>query len=204
MSRKKDIEIEVTDSENESAGGDSPEQEESPETNGSASETESAEQAPEPTEEEKLRARVAELEDKHLRTIAEFENYRKRQARQYEELVRTANDRVLIDLLEIVDNLERALDHAGKSEGNDGIRSGTEMILNQMKALLARYDVTPVESLGHSFDPNLHEALMQVDSDEYEEGMVAVEITRGYKRGDRVLRHARVGVSTGKAPSDPE
>ena len=204
MSRKKDIEIEVTDSENETAGGDSPEQEESPETNGTASETESAEQAPEQTEEEKLRARVAELEDKHLRTIAEFENYRKRQARQYDELVRTANDRVLTDLLEIVDNLERALDHAGKSEGNDGIRSGTEMILNQMKALLGRYDVTPIESLGRSFDPNLHEALMQVDSDEYDEGTVAVEITRGYKRGDRVLRHARVGVSTGKAPSEPE
>lgn len=198
MSRKKDIEIEVTDSENETAGSDSPE------ANGSASEAGPAEQAPEPTDEEKLRARVAELEDKHLRTVAEFENYRKRQARQYDELVRTANDRVLIDLLEIVDNLERALDHAGKSEGNDGIRSGTEMILNQMKALLARYDVTPIESLGHSFDPNLHEALMQVDSDEYEEGMVAVEISRGYKRGNRVLRHARVGVSTGKAPSEPE
>jgi molecular chaperone GrpE len=150
-----------------------------------------------------LEAKVEELEDQRLRAIAELDNYRKRMARQFDELVRSSNDRLLAEFLEIVDNFERALEHArnGKSEGdanNEALLEGTELIYSQMKSLLERYGVTPIDSVGKPFDPNLHEALMQVESDEYDDGIVAQEVTRGYMIGDRVLRHARVAVSKGK------
>jgi len=195
MTRKKDIEVEITDSEKETA-----ETNPADDTNGDniAKEIDSV------TEEERLKDRINELEDRLLRNAAEFDNYKKRQARLYEDMVRTANDRVLSDLLEIVDNLERAVEHAAadNNDANDGLRRGAELILTQMKDLLTRYEVTPIEALGKPFDPNLHEALMQVQSDEYDEGIVAMEINKGYKRGDRVIRHARVGVSTGPAQAE--
>ena len=73
------------------------------------------------------------------------------------------------------------------------------MIFSQLNDLLSRYDVRPIEAIGKPFDPSLHEALMQVDSDEYDEGIVALEIGKGYRAGDRVLRYAKVGVSRGKS-----
>ncbi len=194
MTRKKDIEVEITDSEEQQA-------EPKPAEDIDAEITAADEAAEAASEEDRLKARAAELEDRLLRAAADFDNYKKRQARLYEEMVRTANDRLLGDLLEIVDNLERAVEHAAASgdNGNDAVRKGAELILSQMKDLLARYDVTPIESLGKPFDPNLHDALMQIQSDEYDDGIVALEVSRGYKRGDRVIRHARVGVSTGPA-----
>jgi molecular chaperone GrpE len=191
MTRKKETEIEIHDSEEARQPASDGEQ-----SNGN---NEPAEKL---SEEEKLRQELNELEDRLLRTVAEFDNYKKRQARQYEDTVRRAADRVLADLLEISDNLGRALEHGEGGNSVESLRQGTEMIHNQMQDLLARYGVTPIEALGRPFDPNLHEALMRVASDEYEEGMVALEISKGYKRGDHVLRHARVGVSSG--PSEPD
>lgn len=153
------------------------------------------------SEEEKLRVKCEEVEDKYLRLAAEFENFRKRMARQHEEIVRTANDHILFDLLEVVDSFERALEHSDNSD-YDSYRKGTELILNQLKDLLARREVTPIEAVGNTFDPNLHEAMMQVPSDEHDEGTVAVEISRGYRQGSRVLRHSKVGVSKGKVKAE--
>lgn len=155
----------------------------------------------EPSEEEKLRVKCEEVEDKYLRLAAEFENFKKRMARQREELVRSANDSILFDLLEVVDSFERALEHSDNSD-YDSYRKGTELILNQLKDLLARREVTPIEAIGNTFDPNLHEAMMQVPSDEHDEGTVAVEISRGYRQGSRVLRHSKVGVSKGKVTAE--
>ena len=200
MTRKKDIEVEINDLENDAAETEPSDTETATDTT-QPTENKADEQSPaaEVSEEERLRARVAELEDRLLRAAADFDNYKKRQARMYEEMIRNGNDRVLADLLEIVDNFERAIEHASSTgdNGNDAVRKGAELILTQMKDLLARYDVTPIESLGKPFDPNLHEALMQVESNDYDEGVIALEINRGYKRGDRVIRHARVGVSSG-------
>ncbi len=145
-----------------------------------------------------LRRRVAELEDRLLRAAADFDNYRKRTARQYEEMEKAAADRVLTDLLDIVDNFRRALDNAGDTADGDPFRQGIAMIYEQMNALLARHGVQPIEALGRPFDPNLHDALMQMASEEHGEGTVAMVMSPGYRRGDRVLRHAKVGVSTGK------
>ena len=175
------------------------EEKETQETNEEAVET--AEATEELTEEEQLRRQVQELEDKLLRTAAEFDNYKKRTARRYDEMIRSAADSVLLELLGIVDNFERALEHSNDKADSGALRQGTEMIYNQMRGLLDKYDVRPIEAVGQPFDPSLHDAMMQVDTDEYDEGVVAMEMSKGYRCGDRVLRHSKVGVSTGKASS---
>jgi len=149
-----------------------------------------------------LRTQVAELEDKLLRMAAEFDNYRKRISRQYEDMVRSANDSLIMELLEVVDNFERALNHTKGDTDFDSFYKGTELILNQMTDLLHKHEITPIEAVGKPFDPNLHEAMMQIESDEYGEGVVAMEMARGYRQGQRVIRHSKVGVSAGKKQSD--
>jgi len=151
-----------------------------------------------------LEAKVAELEDQRLRALADLDNYRKRMARQFDEVVRYANDRILGELLDVADNFERAIAHTNDQGEVDAARlaalkQGTELIYGQLRGLLERYDVKPFESLGRPFDPKHHDALAQIDSDKYEEGIVAAEINRGYMIGERVLRHARVAVSRGSA-----
>ena len=157
---------------------------------------------------QELQAKVAELEDQRLRALAELDNSRKRMARQIDELVRFANDRLLLELLDVVDNFERALKHVEENGavgdgGLSALRSGTELIYSQMTGLLARYEVKPLESIGRRFDPKYHEALVHAESDQFDEGMVTAEINKGYTVGDRVLRHARVVVSKGK-PQPPK
>ena len=157
----------------------------------------------EPNEEEKLKQHIEELEDKHLRLAAEFDNYKKRMARQYEETMRSANDRILLELLEVVDNFERALNHENDNTDLKTFRKGAELIFSQMTTLLDKYEVKAIEALGKPFDPYLHEAVMPIESEDYPEGVVAVEVSKGYLQGDRVLRHSKVGVSKGK-PKDKE
>ncbi len=161
------------------------------------------EPVPEIPEEERLRARVAELEEQKLLAMADLDNYRKRMARQFDEVIRNANEKLMGDFLDVLDNFERALQHSadgGEGEDNNAgaFRKGTELIYNQMNDLLGKYNVRPIDALGKPFDPNHHEAMMQVESEEYDEGVVALEIGKGYMMGDRVLRFAKVGVSTGK------
>lgn len=163
---------------------------------------EQAVQPEELCEEDRLRQQVAELEDKLLRTAAEFDNYKKRIARQYDDMVRSANDALLLELLSVIDNFERALEHTGENSDLESFYRGVELILNQMRDLLQKYNITPIEAVGQPFDPNLHEAVLQLESEEFEEGVVAVEIARGYRQGQRVIRHTRVGVSAGKKQDD--
>jgi molecular chaperone GrpE len=154
------------------------------------------------TEEEELKQQVAQLEDKLLRTAAEFDNYKKRMARRYDEMIRSSTDDVLLELLGVIDNFERALEHSNGKTDFEGLRKGMEMIYNQLLSLLTKYNVTSIKAVGQPFDPGLHDAMMQVDSDEYPDGIVATEMSKGYRSGDRVLRHSKVGVSTGKAASE--
>ena len=150
------------------------------------------------SEEEKLRARVEELEDKLLRLAAEFDNYKKRIARQYDDMARAAGDRIFLELLEVVDNFERALQHGNENSDAESFRKGTELIFSQLMALLEKHGVRPIEAVGKPFDPNVHEAMMQVESQDYPDGIVAVEMSKGYTQDKRVLRHSKVGVSKGK------
>ena len=208
MPDKEQADAEITDSEvqqKESTERETPAETgepsaDAPEDTQAAEETQPEE---EPCQEEKLKARVEELEDKFLRTAADFDNYTKRTARQYEELIRAANDKLFIELLDVVDNFERALQHGNDNADPESLRQGTELIFSQITALLTKYDIRPIEALGKPFDPTLHEALMPIESEEHPEGVVAVEVTKGYMQGDRVLRHSKVGVSKGK-PKDKE
>lgn len=163
---------------------------------------EAAEPSPEQpaeTDEEQLSRRVAELEDKLLRAAADFDNYRKRANRQCDEIARTANDRILLDLLPIMDNFERARQHASEDVTLESLLKGHELIHNQMVTLLTKYEIEPIEAVGKPFDPQLHDAMFQVESEEYPEGIVAQELNKGYKQGDRIIRHSKVAVSKGKA-----
>jgi molecular chaperone GrpE len=213
MSEKKERDIEVADGENEAVDVVAQEEGQRAEeaSAGRGADDKGAEFAessdagtPQPDEQsdqgdegQRLQARIEELEDQLLRVAADFENYRKRTARQYEQQVKLANERVLGDLLEIVDNLERALSAENGQSAPASFRKGVELIFIQLTTLLAKYDVTPIEAVGKPFDPTYHEAVMQVESEEHAEGVVALELSKGYMLGDKVLRHSKVGVSRG-------
>jgi len=140
------------------------------------------------------RAEIAELRDRLARTQAEFENYRRRMAREKEELILYANQKLLLKLLPVLDNLERAL-NAPKAEGDDKLRQGVELTARSFRDVLAGEGLSAIEAKGQPFNPNLHEAVATVESDDYEDGVIVNEFQTGYKLGDRVIRPSMVQVN---------
>jgi molecular chaperone GrpE len=154
----------------------------------------------------RLQAEKEEYYDRLLRLKAEFENYKKRVQRDLDRLRKYAAEAVIEPLLHVLDNFERALSTVPEGV-NDGFRKGMEIIHNQLCDALARAGLSPMESVGQKFDPHLHDAVMQLPSDDYEEGTVVEEFNKGYMLFDKVIRHAKVAVSSGSAngqePDDP-
>lgn len=155
---------------------------------------------------EDLKARAAKADehwDKYLRAAAELDNYRKRVAREKEELARFTSERVVAALLPVLDNLERAIDAAQKHGANDSpLLEGITQVYSQFRRALVEFGLQDVvANAGHPFDPNFHEAVSHVESDEHPEGHVVEQLQRGYKLADRLLRPARVVVSKGLPPS---
>ena len=145
---------------------------------------------------------ITQEHDRLLRLSAEFENYKKRMNRQMDDFRKYANEALLKDLLSVVDNLERALVTSGENAGESMqacLIEGVEMTLNEILKILAKFNVTPVESLGKPFDPVFHEAVMQEESDEQPENTVINEFQKGYLIHDRLLRPSMVVVSKGKS-----
>ena len=138
---------------------------------------------------------LAELHDQHLRLRAEFDNYRKRISRENERFRKRAAEGILRDLLPVLDNLERALQF--KDEVSGGLADGMQMVYDQMLELVARHGVKSIAAIGEKFDPQYHEAIAQVPSDEVPKDGVAEEFLRGYTLYDQVLRPGKVTVSTG-------
>ena len=138
---------------------------------------------------------IAELKDKYLRTLADSENARKRIRQQSEESVRIQRESILRDLLPIIDNLERALAAARSGTDAKTILDGVEMTVRALIDFLRGQGVTPIQSVGQSFDPNRHEAVDHVASDAHPPNTVVDEFHRGYLIGDRTLRAARVSVA---------
>jgi molecular chaperone GrpE len=134
------------------------------------------------------------LQDRLLRTVAEFDNYRKRMDRERRELSEYAASDVLSELLPIVDNLERALQVPSSGE-DEAFRKGVELILKQMQDVLRKRGVRAIEATGTMFDPNFHNAVIHEASSEHREGEVMQELQRGYMIGDRLLRPAMVKVA---------
>ncbi len=142
------------------------------------------------------------MKDRLLRTAADFENYKKRTRRDMTERVKLAEQRVVLDFLAVADNLERALSHAEVVEGEAiALKDGMEMVQKQFLVTLDRYSIKPFDSVGDSFNPERHEAIQQLHSDE-PLGTVTFEMRKGYMRGDKLVRAAMVVVSKGPAPKD--
>jgi molecular chaperone GrpE len=147
-----------------------------------------------------LEAERNETKDRMLRIAAEFENWKKRARVTQAEAEAAARERVLRDVLEIADNLERAAAHANADGGAADAASllqGVTLVLRVLQQKLERHDVRPFEAKGQPFDPRMHEAISRIESDEVPAGAVAAELQKGYRIGDKLLRAAMVSVSTG-------
>jgi molecular chaperone GrpE len=145
-----------------------------------------------------LQADLDRFRDLALRSQADFENYKKRAAREKEEAIKYANSSLLEKLIAIVDNFELGLE-AARAEGEKSpVFSGMSMVLKQLMDFLADSGLQPIDATGQKFDPNLHEAIAHEPSDEFPEGIVVRQTRRGYKMKDRLLRPSSVVVSSGR------
>ena len=144
--------------------------------------------------EKALQDKVAALEDKVKRQMAEFDNFRKRTTKEKENMFSMGEKNVIEKMLPVVDNFERGLAAIPEEEKGGALASGMEMIYKQMMKQLEDLGVKPIEAVGKEFDPNFHNAVMQVESEELESGVVAQEYQKGYTYHDIVIRHSMVGV----------
>ena len=151
------------------------------------------------SEYDELVGKIAELKDLYLRAAADLDNYRKRAARERDELVCFANERLISDLLPILDNLDRALESEEATPASTSILEGVRMITGQLKGILEKCGLEPLPTLGKPFDPNLHEAVGVLPSVDHEEGTVVNELQRGYRFKGKVVRPSMVHVSGGNS-----
>ncbi len=135
------------------------------------------------------------LHDKLLRSQAEFENYKKRMTKETSDLMKYANEEIIKELLHTVDNLERAIQHAKESDKSENITEGIDIILKQLFKSLERFGVSGFVSVGEKFDPNKHEAVIQMESAEHEPNTIIAESQKGYFLRERLLRPALVTVT---------
>ena len=142
----------------------------------------------------KEQEKIEELEDRVKRQLAEFENFRKRTDKEKEQMFETGAKSVLEKILPVVDNFERGLSNIKPEEESDPHVEGMRMIYKQLMTELEKLEVKPIEAVGCEFNPDFHNAIMQVASDEYESGIVAQELQKGYMYRDSVLRHSMVAV----------
>jgi molecular chaperone GrpE len=138
---------------------------------------------------------IVELKDKLLYQQADFENFKKLKAREKQEVLRFGNETLVKELLPVLDNLERAIEHAGKTEEARGIAEGVALTLNGFLKVLEKFDVTRIEAVGRKFDPNLHEAVYQEEKGDVEPGTIVGEFQKGYVMDGRLLRASMVSVA---------
>lgn len=155
---------------------------------------------PETRDEEmdRLRVTAAEADKRVLMAQAEAENFRKRMRRDFEDQLKFAAVPLVIDILQVRDNLLRALEAAGTGSDSAGLSEGVAMVVKQLDDTLVKYQVREIPAAGELFDPNFHEAISQMPSGDVESGLVAVVAQTGFQMHDRVIRPAQVVVSTGK------
>lgn len=137
---------------------------------------------------------IEELNDRLKRQMAEFENFRKRTDKEKQAMFDTGAKSVIEKILPVVDNFERGLATVPEESKEDPFVDGMNRIYKQLMTELENIGVKPIEAVGQEFDPNLHNAVMQVESDEYESGVIAQELQKGYTYHDMVVRHSMVGV----------
>lgn len=139
--------------------------------------------------------RIAELEDRVKRQMAEFENFRKRTEKEKQAMFETGAKSVIEKILPVIDNFERGFATVEAEDEEDAFVGGMRMVYKQMMTELENIGVKPIEAVGKEFDPNLHNAVMQVENEELESGTVAQELMKGYTYRDSVVRHSMVAVT---------
>ena len=159
-------------------------------------EAEANEEAEAEAKEEKdpKQARIEELEDMVKRQLAEFDNFRKRTDKEKDTMFEAGARSVIEKLLPVVDNFERGIASLSEEELASAQGSGMQMIYKQLMEVLDKLEVKPIEALGKEFNPDLHNAVMQCESEEYESGIIAQELQKGYTYRDSVIRHSMVAV----------
>ncbi len=143
---------------------------------------------------ESLRSQLTDAENRALRYQADLENFRRRARREADEQLKFANWGLITDLLETLDNLERALDSAPCTSQSDNVLTGVHMVVGQMKDVLQKYGCVRIEAVGEAFDPNLHQAVQMIESTDSPPNQIVQELRAGYKLHDRVLRPSQVVV----------
>ena len=143
---------------------------------------------------EAMQEKIDELEDRVKRQMAEFENFRKRTEKEKTMMFETGAKSVIEKILPVVDNFERGLATIPEDDKESAFANGMKMIYKQMMDELDKLGVKPIEAVGQEFDPNFHNAVMQVESEEYESGVVAQELLKGYMYHETVVRHSMVAV----------
>lgn len=147
-------------------------------------------------ERSELKEKIETLEDRVKRQMAEFDNYRKRTDKEKEQMFSMGEKNVIEKILPIVDNFERGFATVEEADQEDPFVDGMKRVYAQLIKQLEAFGVTPIEAVGKEFDPNLHNAVMQVESAEYASGVVAQELQKGYMYHDQVLRHSMVAVAS--------
>ena len=147
---------------------------------------------------DKKEAECKDLNDKYLRTLAEMENFRKRMVREQSESVKYANEKILCDLLTVIDNIERAVMHSKEKKDFDVLINGLELTMREFSGVLEKYGVKCIESRGQTFDPAKHHAVSTVEFSAQQDNTVVEEFRKGYLLNDRILRPSLVSVAKKK------
>lgn len=195
MTNDEEIENQALDSDNNSgdstAAGSNPAENSAPELE--------LHTGPEPGSIEELTQKLAESEKRTLIAHADLENYRKRARRDMQDQLKYAPMKLMMELLEAVDNLERAINAAEEDPSSSGLLDGVKMVATQLTTVLENHGCKQTPAVGAAFDANLHQAIQMQPSSEFEEGIVTLEARKGFQLHDRVLRPSQVFVSTGPA-----
>jgi molecular chaperone GrpE len=147
------------------------------------------------TELEKLKAELEDAKDKYLRKVAEFENLKRRNAKERIELIQTAGKEVITDMLDVLDDCERAQKRMEASEDIKEIKEGVLLVFNKFRNVLQARGLKPMETINKEFDPDLHEAITEIPAGDPElKGKVVDEVMKGYYLNDKIIRHAKVVV----------
>ena len=145
-----------------------------------------------------------EKQDQYVRVIAEFENFKKRVQKESIDSRKYANEELIREILPVMDNLERALEHIDENSSDDPLVEGVRMVQKHFFGVLEKFGVSEIAAIGEPFDPNFHEAMMQVTTDDSPPNIVVTEIEKGYMLNDRLVRPAKVGVSIAAKVDDED
>ena len=145
-----------------------------------------------------LKKQLEQEKDKYLRLNAEFDNHRKRTLKEHDEFTKYANEKLIIEFIDVFESLERGIENARKADNKDKLIQGMELVYKQFKSVLDKNGLVPIKALGEKFDHYRHEAMMQTLTDDQEEDRILEEFAKGYLLNGKVIRYSKVRVSKKK------